>query len=63
MITYEIVIFDSSFEPLHIPVNSFFQALRIFNSISLSDELIFRKEFYSCDWSRHLRYRLSAEGN
>lgn len=63
MITYEIVVFDSSFEPLHIPVDSFFQALRIFNSISLSDDLIFRKEFYSCDWSRHLRYRLSAEGN
>lgn len=63
MITYEIVIFDSSFESLHIPVNSFVQALRIFNAISLSDDLIFRKEFFSHDWSKRVRYRLAVEGN
>lgn len=61
MITYEIVLFDSSFEPLSIPVSSFIFAVRLFNSISLDDSLIYRKELYSHDWSRRVRYRISLE--
>lgn len=61
MITYEIILIDSSFEPFTISIPTFMQACRVFNSISLDDSMIYSKELRSHDWSKHLAYRISKE--
>lgn len=61
MITYEIIILDSSFEPFHIGVDSFMKACRLYNSIQLDPEVLYSKELRSHDWQKRISYRIDKE--
>lgn len=61
MITYEIRIHDYVCGVTSVEIRSFMMAMRFYESINLTEYIVFRKELITHDWEKHLNIVIRDE--